>query len=568
MLLREAVALCRSAKLSPTRRLALVCSFEPLHLKTYLQARCAARFPEAAPECVSFGFDQLARGLESTGAELGAAPAALVLSWDDIHPALSWRGRAALGPVGAEEIAARGRDLAGRIAAWVRSRPGVSVVVLPPRSWLPALDPVPPSGLGPLGAAAGAAAWEAAAAAVAAGARLLESGSGLNYRDLLLAGHPIPTDQDDALAALVVDAVFPPLPRRKALVVDLDGTLWHGTIGEDGPEGVSARDEGAGHAFFVFQRLLLRLRREGVLLAFCSKNNPGDVLPVFDALDMPLKLSDFAARRCDWDPKSGHLRAIAAELNIGTDSLVFVDDNEVELAEVRAALPETAALAVPRDGPGWLALFERLQALFGAWRLADEDRLRADSVARPAPPAAEGSSGAGHLKDLGLRLTVNREAFADLRSLELVNKTNQFNLNGRRLAEDEWLALAAEDGAFCWSAKVSDRFGDFGTVCVVVGAARPDGTELRQFVLSCRAFGRCVEALVLGELAQAFPGPLRGAFFDTGKNEPARRFLESLGCRPAPDGRWSLERETALAAAAQAARESGAVVQTPAGGAR
>ncbi|MBI2362218.1 MAG: HAD-IIIC family phosphatase [Elusimicrobia bacterium] len=490
-----------------------------------------------------------------------------MLSWDDIHPALSWRGRAALGPVGADEVASRGRDLAQRVASWARSRPGVSIVVLPPRSWLPALDPVPPSGLGPLAAAAGAAAWAVAAAAVTAGARLLEFGSSLNYRDLLLAGHPVPTDQDDALAALLVDTAFPPQPRRKALVVDLDGTLWHGTVGEDGPEGVSARDEGPGHPHFVFQRLLLRLRREGVLLAFCSKNNPGDVLPAFDGLGMPLKLSDFAARRCDWEPKSGHLRALAAELNIGTDALVFVDDNPAELAEVRSALPEVAALAVPGDGPGWLALFERLQGLFGAWRVGEEDSLRSASVSRPAA-ALEGPSGAGHLRDLGLRITVNREAFSDPRSLELVNKTNQFNLTGQRLAEDEWLSWAAEDGSFCWSAKVADRFGDFGTVCVVVGTAGPRGVRLLQFVLSCRAFGRCVESLVLGELARAFPGPLCGPFLDTGKNEPARRFLSALGCRLGPDGSWRLEREAALAAGARAAEESGAVLLAPAGGAR
>lgn len=570
MLLREAAGLCRSARLSATRRFALLCSFEPLHLKTYLQARCAARFPEETPEAESFGYDQLHEGLERTSAELKNAPAALILSWEDVHPALTWRARGRLGGVSGPEVLELGRRLGARVEAWIRARPGVSILVVPPPSWLPAADPTPSFGAGEVSAAARAAVWGVAAAAAAAGARVLELESELNYRDLLIAGHPLPLERCDALARDLVETAYPSAERRKGLVVDLDGTLWHGVIGEGGPQGVKCRDEGAGRPFFVFQKLLAKLKGEGVLLAFCSKNNPDDVLPHFDGLEMPLKLSDFSSYRCNWDSKTENLRALAADFNLGTDALVFVDDNEAELAEVRSRLPGTEALAVPREGKDWLAFFARLQDLFGAWRVGAEDRLRSESVAArrapPAPPA--GTSGLEHLRELALKLTISRDAFSDPRALELVNKTNQFNLTGERLSQDQWLAWAAEPGAFCWSVKLADRFGDFGTICVVAGRLEGGEASVRQFVLSCRAFGRGVEILVLGELARSCGGAVRGPFRDTGKNEPARRFLAGFGRNPAAGDGWRVEREAAVSAAARAAEESGAVVAVPGGAER
>ena len=351
--------------------------------------------------------------------------------------------------------------------------------------------------------------------------------------------------------------------------MDLDGTLWSGVIGEAGPQGVHSRAEGAGYSFHVFQKFLVKLKNEGVLLAFCSKNNPEDVLPVFDALDMPLKLADFAAYRCNWDPKSSNLRALAQELNIGTDALVAVDDNEAELAEIRKNLPEAALLGIPREGKDWLALFAELQRLFGAWRIGEEDRLRsAGAPARPRVPAAPvGACDAAHLRELELKLTIDTNAFSDPRCLELVNKTNQFNLTGQRLTQDEWLALAATPGAFCASVKLSDRFGDFGTICVIVGVRDGDGLRICQLVLSCRAFGRRVEILSLAELLNRSSSRwISGPFKSTGKNEPTRMFLTELGCDLAAGEDWRIDAVRLSAAAQTAADQSQALVATKEGG--
>ncbi|HVE12806.1 MAG TPA: HAD-IIIC family phosphatase [Elusimicrobiota bacterium] len=557
MLLREALRACSGAKLSPRRRAALLCSFEPLHLQTFLQARLALASPEETPAVAAFGFDQLENALAKTETELAASPALLFLTWADLHPGLSWRSRGELGPVPAEELARMGARLRARLESWLKARAGAqSCLMLAPADWLGPFDSQPSGAWGPTALAASAELAALALSFARAGGRVLRTPSlPFNYRDFLLGGFPLHPDGADAVAKAFVDSCFSARARKKALVVDLDETVWSGVIGEDGPAALRHAPEGKGFAHHVLQKFLLKLKREGVLLAFCSKNNPDEVLPHFDALNMPLKLSDFAASRCNWEPKPENLRALAAELNIGLDALVFLDDNEVELGEVRQRLPEVEALKTPVEGQAWQELFARLQDLFGAWRVGDEDSLRA-SAPRPALPAD--SAPGGYLREMELELSVNPTAFQDPRSLELVNKTNQFNLTGERFSPEDWLHWSKEEGAFCLSAKLRDRFGDFGTVCVVAGKAEGTRAFVRQFVLSCRAFGRAVENLMLGEVVRAFPGGLGGAFKETPKNEPARRFLSSLGCAPGADGRWSLSADAARTQAQKALELTGA----------
>ena len=246
----------------------------------------------------------------------------------------------------------------------------------------------------------------------------------LNMRDLLGAGCPLTLEESEQAARRVVELIYRSEERRKALVVDLDGTLWHGVIGEDGPEEIAFRPEGLGFPFHVLQKFLLRLKHEGALLAFCTKNNPADVLPVFDRLEMPLSLGDFAAYRCNWESKPQNLRAIAAELNIGLDSLVCVDDNPAELAEIESVLPGVRCFRTPRTGPDWLRLFAELQHLFATWRVNEEDRARTDSFTQErSRAAATASAGATtergplrHLRGFDLELTFRDDAFDDPRS--------------------------------------------------------------------------------------------------------------------------------------------------------
>jgi FkbH-like protein len=470
-------------------------------------------------------------------------------------------------------VAREAERIRERLAAWIRARAGAETyVALPPLEFLPVLDACKTATMGPVHVSASTAMWALAQTLSEGGARLLRlSPSELSYRDLLLSGCPMTPEYAEHLAARLVEAAYDGSPRKKALVVDLDGTLWHGIIGEDGLDGIACRAEGRGFPFYVFQEFLLKLKNEGVLLAFCSKNNPDDVLPRFDAMDMPLKLADFAAHRCNWEPKSKNLAAIAGELNIGLDALVFIDDDQAELAEVRHRAPAVTGLRTPSDGKDWKGFFDALQDAFATWRVSEEDRLRTQNVAAGRQRAvAAGGSGSGdrvdrygHLSDMQLEIVIQRDAFQDPRSLELINKTNQFNLTGERFSQEEWLAWSEMEGAFCFSARLKDRFGDFGTIGVVTGRmlGNGEGGLIRQFVLSCRAFGRGVEAVVLAETLRELNQPwLEGPFKDTGKNEPARRFFMELGCPGLPEGRWHVEAEAALRTARGVLEQSRATV--------
>jgi FkbH-like protein len=548
MQLREAMAEIRGAKRDPARKAALLCSFEPLHLKTYLEGHLAAELDGALPEVETFGFDQLEAGLAATETRLKSSPALLFLSWNDLHPALTWRSRGCFSPIAGDELAGFGERLEQRLISWLGARAGSETALMAaPAEWLPALDPHPVGALGPTALAATAALARVKHAFAEKGGKVLETPAlPLNFRDLLLGGFPMTLDGAEAVAAAFVSACFKTPGRKKALILDLDGTLWGGTIGEDGPEGLHYRSEGLGYPHHVFQKFARKLKDEGVLLALCSKNNPDEALPHFDRFEMPLKLSDFSAVRCDWEPKPENIKAIAAEFNIGLDAIVFVDDNDVELGEVRSRLPEVVSLKTPSDGLSWQALYAQLRDHFGAWSVSETDRLRAASLAaRPKTPATA-SCNAEYLRELGLELTIDPEAFKDPRSLDLVNKTNQFNLTGERLTSEEWLRLASSPGAFCVSARLKDRFGDFGTICVATGTAVGSELFLRQFVLSCRVFGRGVESIVLGELARRFSAKtVSGAFKPTPKNEPARRFLALLGWPATEPGDWTITGQAA-----------------------
>jgi FkbH-like protein len=550
MRLNEAMTTVRRATLHETSKLALVCSFEPLHLKTYLQAHAIERLGDAqAPEIVTFGFDALRDGLRQTSGALKTQTALLFLNWNDFHPALSWRTRGELGPVAADELGEAGATLLALLSPWLDARADAETyVILPPDAWFPLLDAVGPDAIGSTRIAADRVWQQVADVVTEGGGRLLDlAPQELNFRDWLSSGCPLTVDDSDTVAASIMAAIHRQ-PRRKCLVVDLDDTLWHGIIGEVGAEGIHCGDHGRGYPFFVFQKFIAKLRREGVLIAFCSKNNWSDVEPVFGGRGLPLGVEDFAAWRCNWEPKSANITAIARELNIGLDAIVYVDDSRAEIAEVTAACPGVTAIVTPDSGAGWLVLFQELQRLFFTWSVSGEDRLRHATFAAnrarseaQAPPA-EGSL--AHLRDFGLKVTVNADAFGEPRSLELINKTNQFNLTGERISTADWLDWRGAEGAFCLSARLEDRYGDYGTIAVVTGR-RGDGdtAELRQAVLSCRAFNRGVERVLLHSVCEILRvDRVAGPFLETGKNAAALKTLQELGCRW-DGGRWELDRQ-------------------------
>jgi FkbH-like protein len=329
---------------------------------------------------------------------------------------------------------------------------------------------------------------------------------------------------------------------RKCLVLDLDDTLWGGIVGEDGVHGIQIGSEAPGNAFLAFQRELLRLWKRGILLAVCSKNNPADVDAVFDQHeDMLLRRSHFAAMYVNWEPKPQNMRAIATELNIGLDSLVFVDDNPAERARMRAELPEVFTPELPADPADYRSFLLGLD-VFESLALTDEDRRRNEVYAQQrdrqafAESKPEGAALDGYLAGLEMVVDVfpaDSASFA--RIAQLTNKTNQFNLTTRRYSEGQLMALLAR-GYRVYGMRVTDRFGDNGVVGVAILApASADRWEVDTLLLSCRVMGRNVETALLSVLAEQArergARSLRGWYLPTAKNAPARDCYERHGFR-------------------------------------
>jgi FkbH-like protein len=320
---------------------------------------------------------------------------------------------------------------------------------------------------------------------------------------------------------------------RKCLVLDLDNTLWGGIVGEDGPTGIALGSEAPGNAYRAFQEAILGLHKRGIILAINSKNNERDALEVLERHpDMVLRPQHFASMRINWLDKATNLRSIAEELNIGLDSLVFVDDNATECALVRAQLPEVLTVELPSDPALYRGLLLDLTD-FDTLTLTEEDRQRGKLYAqrreRQVWEGQHADSLDGYLAELGLVVEVDRaDDFALPRVAQLIGKTNQFNLTTRRHSEADVRRFAAADDALVITARVRDRFGDHGLVGTVIVFRAGGEWLVDTFLMSCRVLGRGVESAMLSALAAAArqdgAATLRGQFIPTAKNEPARDF--------------------------------------------
>ncbi|MBK3848793.1 HAD-IIIC family phosphatase [Stutzerimonas xanthomarina] len=298
---------------------------------------------------------------------------------------------------------------------------------------------------------------------------------------------------------------------RKCLVLDLDNTLWGGVVGDDGVEAIHlGQGSPSGEAFLAFQRYAAQLARRGIILAVCSKNDLSVAEAAFNHPEMALKRSDIAAFVANWEDKAGNLRRIASMLDIGLDSLVFVDDNPAERDIVRRELPEVAVPELPDDVADYPA---RVAAAgyFEAVSFTSDDATRGRNYALNAERKAAMSQATdmeGYLRGLEMVLTATPIGAAELaRSTQLINKTNQFNLTTRRYSEAEVERIASNPAAVALAIRLADKFGDNGLISVVL--ARPDASVasdellIDSWLMSCRVLGRQVEDAVLDVLAAA-----------------------------------------------------------------
>lgn len=338
---------------------------------------------------------------------------------------------------------------------------------------------------------------------------------------------------------------------KKVLAVDLDNTLWGGVVGETGPLGIVVGESPDGEAHLAFQQYVKALTERGVVLAVCSKNNPADAREPFEKNPhLALRLDDFAAFEANWEPKSASLRRIAEQLRLGLDSFVFVDDSPTECEEIRQALPEVEVVHLPEDPADYVAALE--QGLwFEAVSLTSEDQARSRQYKSELDRREYESSCDsldGYLESLDLTGDVREIGPEDLdRVVQLIGKTNQFNLTTRRHSREAVLAKLQEPDAIGLTLRVADRFGDYGLTSVILAVREAEATlRIDTWLMSCRVIGRTVEEFLFGAfLERARRQGVRrivGEFIPTAKNAIVSGIFERFGFVLGDDSREELVR--------------------------
>lgn len=357
----------------------------------------------------------------------------------------------------------------------------------------------------------------------------------------LQTGFPYQMSFASTLAGLLARLIRKPTP-KKGLITDLDDTLWRGIVGEVGVDGISWHLDAHTQIHAFYQKLLGSLAAEGVLLAVASKNERSMVEAAFARKDLALSPNHFFPLEVSWGPKSEAVTRILQTWNVGADSVVFLDDSPLEIAEVKAAHPAVECIQFPtKDSAAVYQLALRLRDLFGRTEILEEDTIRAQSIRRARTSIGEyeaaKSTPTDFLDQVHAEIGLNFDKTPqDPRALELVNKTNQFNLNGKRYTEAAWQSYLADPATFLLVTSYTDKFGPLGKIAVIVGKRHDRTLTIDSWVMSCRAFSRRIEHKCLEELFAKFaPDQVKLDFAKTERNGPLCDFLEEmLGEPPAP----------------------------------
>lgn len=323
---------------------------------------------------------------------------------------------------------------------------------------------------------------------------------------------------------------------KKCLAVDLDNTLWGGVIGEDGVDGIVLSNHKEGARYYDAQRILKKMKNQGVMLAILSKNNLEDVEPVFAHPDMVLQHEDFVAEVIDWEPKSVNIRQLAANLNIGLDAFVFLDDNPAERERMKAECPEVEVIDFPKNSallPD--ALEKAYNEFFLALEVTGEDMKKTEMYRAEKLRKADQAMAVSlddFLKKLEMEMDIHlmREE-EEHRVVQLVNKTNQFNVTTKRYSEEEILALNQEGDIV--TVHMSDKYGDQGLVAVLILKYADNEATIDTFLMSCRVMGRNAENEIVAQLAGLLEKKgvtaVHASYIRTKKNSPVESLYDGLG---------------------------------------
>ena len=327
---------------------------------------------------------------------------------------------------------------------------------------------------------------------------------------------------------------------RKVLVLDLDNTLWGGVIGDDGLDGiVLGQGSATGEAFLAIQTFALDLRQRGIVLAVCSKNEDATARQPFrEHPEMALKEDHVAVFQANWTDKAANLRLIAEKLNLGLDSLVFVDDNPAEREQVRRELPMVAVPELP-DDPAYFPRYLAAAGYFEAVAFSEEDRARADLYQTNAERAELMSSASdmdSYLRSLGMRCRIGPVSSVNrARVAQLINKSNQYNLTTRRYTETQVADMETRPDKLMLQARLEDRFGDNGIISVVILDRKGREWDIDTWLMSCRVLGRRVENAILKTIAGYARShgatALTGSYIPSAKNQMVKDHYEKLAFR-------------------------------------
>jgi FkbH-like protein len=330
----------------------------------------------------------------------------------------------------------------------------------------------------------------------------------------------------------------PKINQVKIIVLDCDNTLWGGVVGEEGPTNIRIGD-GAfpGNAYKDFQLQIKRLKEFGILLAISSKNNESDVIEVFEKnQNMYLKYEDFVTTRINWDDKAKNILSISKELNLSLESFLFIDDSKFEIENIRKQIPEIQTYQIPEDRFKICKSFEKIVSNFDL-NFSQTSNLRLESY-KAERIRQDVKSGYSNLDDflntLQINIKIDKVQSVDInRSVELIQRTNQFNSTGEKLSMSEFKAKLTSENCEYFTLRASDKYGDYGLVGLASINNQTDFSEIDSFMLSCRILGRKVEHAFLHEIIRNYlPRKIvsvRFRFIENSKNMQVRDFLDTLG---------------------------------------
>ena len=540
------------AEAAPELKVFLACGFTPLHLQTFLTAHLRRLLPQARIEIRTGLFGDLMGNIERLD-PFDIDCIVVPLEWTDLDSRLGIRTLGGWRPADLTDIV---ESAANEATRFQRAITGVSqhvpVVVCMPTLPLPPMFLTRPIQAGPVEAQLHQLIFSLADyLSRASGDRIVNP--------QLLALRSAPADRYDVKSNLttgfpftlrhasVVGEVLAELvqnrPALKGLITDLDDTLWAGIVGDDGVDGISWDLDHHTQMHGLYQQVLSSLAGAGTLIGVASRNDAALVESAFERRDLLLSKADVFPLEIHWSRKSESVERILKTWNIGPEAVIFIDDNAMELAEVKAAFPEMECRIFPRgdDEAVWKLLSE-LRMAFGKSQVTKEDALRLASIRDAAAWRNEGGSGESN-SDEFLRSAEACIAFEccqpgadDARAFELVNKTNQFNLNGVRFTESEWRNVLRDPACFALTASYRDKFGLLGTIAVVLATIHGGKAHIRAWVMSCRAFSRRIEYQCLKHIFEDMGvDEVIFEYQETARNGPMRAFLADLvAAAPAP----------------------------------